>query len=152
MCLLEEINFYDKLIIGTVGPIVILSALGLSYRGAMRWHRGTNKSAIECRQQAKVRHSSAALLVLFLVGTKLGFLGVNEPILRNSFYRVHLIVVSVLDLDDKVSIKMNALHIVCVNTINLVTLIVVVLQRTGLAMQPPLSPRLLPRKGYQRVA
>lgn len=68
MCIVGKINFYEKLIIATLVPILMLGLLGISYAGAMRWHRGANTQAIESRQQAKVRHASTALLVLFLVG------------------------------------------------------------------------------------
>lgn len=68
MCLVEEIHFYEKLLIVTLGPIIVLGLLGLSYWGAMRWHRGTDRDSVENRRQAKVRHASTALLVLFLVG------------------------------------------------------------------------------------
>ena len=68
MCIVGKINFYDKLIIATLVPILMLGLLGLSYAGAMQLHRGTNMQAIESRQRAKVRHASTALLVLFLVG------------------------------------------------------------------------------------
>lgn len=68
MCIVGKINFYDKLFIATIVPILMLGLLGLSYAGAMQLHRGTNMRANENRQQAKVRHASTALLVLFLVG------------------------------------------------------------------------------------
>ena len=71
MCLVDGINFYAKLVIVTLAPIISLGALGLTYAGAMWWHQGTNYQVIESRQEAKVRHASAALLVLFLVGFQL---------------------------------------------------------------------------------
>lgn len=75
---MRDFNFYEKLLIVTLGPIVILGALELSYAGAIRWHRGTGEDATENRREAKVRHASAALLVLFLVGFRFGA-GEVEP-------------------------------------------------------------------------
>ena len=68
---MKEINFYEKLVIVTLAPIIVLGTLGLSYTAAMRWHQGPDRNAIESRQQVKVRHASASLLVLFLVGFQL---------------------------------------------------------------------------------
>ncbi|CAM9799281.1 unnamed protein product, partial [Ascophyllum nodosum] len=49
MCLVDGINFYAKLVIVTLAPIISLGALGLTYAGAMWWHQGTNYQVIESR-------------------------------------------------------------------------------------------------------
>ena len=72
MCLVKEITFYEKLVITTLAPIIVLGTLGLSYAAAMRWHQGSDRNSTESRQQVKVRHASVSLLVLFLVGFHYG--------------------------------------------------------------------------------
>lgn len=63
-CIVPDMSFYHRLVAVTIGPLVVLAVLYATYRVAMyRRRRGT---ATKRRQQAKMRHASAALLVLFL--------------------------------------------------------------------------------------
>lgn len=88
MCLVRGITFYEKLVIVTLSPIIVLGALWFSYASAMRWYRGTDRDDVENRRQAKVRHASIALLVRFLVRcfsgglgeTRFGFVSVEKVI------------------------------------------------------------------------
>lgn len=60
-----NINFYQRLVGVTLGPLIVLAFLTATYVVAMRVHRGG--FSVEAKQRAVVRHASAALLVLFLV-------------------------------------------------------------------------------------
>lgn len=65
-CVLSDLSFYQRLVGVTIGPLVVLAVLYATYRFAMYHHRSFGRTADEKRQRAKVRHASAALLVLFL--------------------------------------------------------------------------------------
>lgn len=63
---MSDLSFYHRLVGVTIGPLVVLAALYATYRFAMYHHRSFGRVAAKRRQRAKVRHASAALLVLFL--------------------------------------------------------------------------------------
>lgn len=56
-------NFYDQLLVATIGPIIGMSLLALTYAIALRKHRGSEES-IRAVQQ---KHMSMALFIAFLV-------------------------------------------------------------------------------------
>lgn len=58
-----DTNFYDRLLMATIGPVVILSALGCTYIVALR----RNQASEEAVATVKSRHLSIALFVIFVV-------------------------------------------------------------------------------------
>lgn len=67
-CILGNINFYQRLLAVTLGPLIALAFLGVTYAVAMHIRPcGLGQTSSEARQRVVVRHASAALLVLFLV-------------------------------------------------------------------------------------
>ncbi|CAN0265527.1 unnamed protein product, partial [Pylaiella littoralis] len=67
-CLIDGINFYQRLLAVTLGPLAALVFLGITYAMAMHMHPcGPGQTCSEARQSAVVRHASTGLLVLFLV-------------------------------------------------------------------------------------
>lgn len=70
-CLVGNISFYQRLVGVTLGPLILLAFLSVTYAVAMRVHPrgggGRGGESTEARQRAVMRHASAALLVLFLV-------------------------------------------------------------------------------------
>lgn len=66
-CIVGDLGFYERLILSTLAPVVVLSVLMCTYLVALYRHRGSMAEDVEERQRATVRHASAALLVCFLV-------------------------------------------------------------------------------------
>lgn len=58
-----DTNFYDRLLMATLGPAVVLSALGCTYLVALR----RNRASEEAVAIVKNRHLSIALFVVFVV-------------------------------------------------------------------------------------
>lgn len=60
-----DTDFYDRLLMATLGPVVVLSFLGCTYLVALRRNRRSPESIVTVRN----RHLSVALFVLFIVYT-----------------------------------------------------------------------------------
>lgn len=60
-------DFYDRLLLATLGPILILMALGCTYFVALRRNKRFAWSVDEAVAAVKARHLSVALFVMFVV-------------------------------------------------------------------------------------
>ena len=58
-----DIDFHDRLLFVTLGPIIALALLGLTYKIAV----GKNRRSQRAVQNVKIKHLSAVLLITFLV-------------------------------------------------------------------------------------
>ena len=58
-----ELNFHDRMLISTIGPILVMVAFRVTYAIALN----RNRSSEEAIQYARLRHMSAVILVTFLV-------------------------------------------------------------------------------------
>ena len=67
-CVLET-NFYTQLILATVVPMVVLSALAITYFVAVR----RNKHSIRAMRLAKKEHLSVALFIIFIVYSSVSY-------------------------------------------------------------------------------
>ena len=58
-----DIDFHDRLLFVTLGPIIVLALLGLTYKIAV----GKNRQSQRAVQNVQIKHLSAVLLITFLV-------------------------------------------------------------------------------------
>ena len=65
-CLLPSVNFYVRLLVTTLSPLVLAAVLVLTYRMAKR-RAGIGRAGVIARRAAWSRHVAAGLLLTFLV-------------------------------------------------------------------------------------
>lgn len=65
-CILPTANFYDRLLIATLGPLILLGFLAGTYRVAKRY-AGIGSKGVAARRAAWSRHMAVGLLLTFLV-------------------------------------------------------------------------------------
>ena len=65
-CVLPVVNFYDTLLLVTLGPLLLAGVLVLTYHMAKR-RSGIGRAGVVARRAAWSRHVSAGLLLTFLV-------------------------------------------------------------------------------------
>lgn len=65
-CIFHSVNFYARLLITTLGPLVLICGLILTYHLAKRL-AGIGSAAVIAKRAAWSRHTAAGLLLLFLV-------------------------------------------------------------------------------------
>lgn len=65
-CALPHVNFYQSLLVTTLGPFVVAAGLALTYRTAKR-RAGIGSVGVMARRAAWSRHVAAVLLLTFLV-------------------------------------------------------------------------------------
>lgn len=65
-CLLPSINFYQRLLLTTLAPLVLTAVLAVTYRMAMR-RAGVGSVGVIAKRAAWSRHLAAGLLLTFLV-------------------------------------------------------------------------------------
>ena len=58
-----DYNFYDRLLGTTLGPLVVIGLLGMTYTIALRRNRDSDTA----RQTVRQKHASIALLMIFFV-------------------------------------------------------------------------------------
>lgn len=65
-CVLPMANFYDRLLVTTLGPLILLGLLAVTYRVAKRY-AGIGSKGVAARRAAWSRHMAVGLLLTFLV-------------------------------------------------------------------------------------
>ena len=65
-CMLPAVNFYERLLIATLTPLVLAGVLGLTYKMAKRT-AGIGSAGVNARRAAWSRHVAAGLLLAFMV-------------------------------------------------------------------------------------
>ncbi|CAN0174738.1 unnamed protein product [Ectocarpus sp. 4 AP-2014] len=64
-CLWSDIDFHGRLLVSTIGPLVVVGSLALTYLIAVRRNRASGNAAVV--EKIRHRHQTALLLVTFLV-------------------------------------------------------------------------------------
>ena len=63
-CLWSDIDFHDRLLVSTIGPLVVIGILGLTYMVASRRNAGAGSAVVE---RIRHKHLTVLLFVTFLV-------------------------------------------------------------------------------------